>query len=155
MTPHPAAPFRLLMRLPVPWVFVLGYLLGAAAQPVWQIRLGHAQSAGLATFAAGAALAAWGWFTFLKARTTTVPGKASAALVTWGPYRFTRNPMYVGLTVAYVGEALLLGQVWPLFVLPAVVAYVNWVVIPVEEARLTEVFGDRYIAYRSRVRRWV
>ena len=63
--------------------------------------------------------------------------------------------MYVGLTLAYLGEAGLLRQFWPIVVLPLVVAYVNWVVIPVEEAKLSEVFGAEYDRYRARVRRWV
>ena len=63
--------------------------------------------------------------------------------------------MYVGLLVAYVGEALILRQIWPLLFLPLVVAYVNWVVIPVEEGKLTEVFGDKYRGYQARTRRWL
>lgn len=63
--------------------------------------------------------------------------------------------MYVGLTLAYVGEAGILRQAWPLVLLPLVVAYVNWIVIPLEEARLTDVFRAEYDQYRARVRRWV
>jgi protein-S-isoprenylcysteine O-methyltransferase Ste14 len=63
--------------------------------------------------------------------------------------------MYVGLTLAYLGEAGILRQVWPMLLLPLTVAYVNWVVIPVEEGKLTEVFGEEYERYRARVRRWV
>jgi protein-S-isoprenylcysteine O-methyltransferase Ste14 len=106
-------------------------------------------------FATGAAIAGWGWLTFRRTRTTTVPGRASSSLVTWGPYRFTRNPMYLGLTLAYLGEAGILRQTWPVMLLPLTVAYVNWVVIPVEEAKLKEVFGEKYERYRARVRRWV
>ena len=63
--------------------------------------------------------------------------------------------MYVGLVVAYVGEALILRQIWPLLLLPLVVAYVNWVVIPVEEVKLREVFGDKYRDYQAKTRRWL
>lgn len=66
--------------------------------------------AGALLFLLGATIAGWGLVIFRRARTTTVPGRASAALVTWGPYRFSRNPMYVGLTLAYLGEAGLLRQ---------------------------------------------
>jgi protein-S-isoprenylcysteine O-methyltransferase Ste14 len=76
-------------------------------------------------------------------------------MVTWGPYRFTRNPMYVGLTIAYLGEALLLHQLWPVVLLPLVIAYVHWIVIPLEESKLQEAFGDHYVQYRARVGRWV
>ena len=63
--------------------------------------------------------------------------------------------MYVGLIMAYVGEAGILRQRWPLLLLPLVVAYVNWIVIPLEESTLARVFGDHYERYRARVRRWV
>ena len=149
------SPFRWLMRVPVPWVFVLVYLVGVAVERFRPSDLRVGLAAGVVVFSLGAAVAGWGLATFHEARTTTVPGRASARLVTWGPYRFSRNPMYVGLSLAYVGEALLLRQAWPLALLPLVVAYVNWVVIPVEEAKLTEVFGAEYLSYRARTRRWL
>lgn len=153
-------PFRVLMRIPVPWVFVLTYLLGVAIERVTNsLTIGGAVSwagaAGAALLAVGATIAGWGLLTFRRAGTTTVPGQPSSQLVTWGPYRFTRNPMYVGLTLAYLGEAGLLRQLWPVVLLPLTIAYVNWVVIPVEEAKLEEVFGTTYERYRSLVRRWV
>jgi protein-S-isoprenylcysteine O-methyltransferase Ste14 len=106
-------------------------------------------------FVIGVIVAGWGWLTFRRADTTTVPGERSARLVTWGPYRFTRNPMYVGLALGYLGEAGILRQLGPVLLLPCVVAYVNWVVIPLEEYRLHEVFGAQFDDYRARVRRWV
>ena len=153
-------PIRLLLRVPVPWVFVLTYLLGAALQSIRSTAISPEAArmstiAGGVLFAAGAGIAGWGLFLFQKARTTTVPGESSAKLVTWGPYRFTRNPMYVGLTIAYLGEAGLLKQIWPVLLLPFTLAYLNWIVIPVEEAKMKEVFQDAYEQYRSRVRRWI
>jgi protein-S-isoprenylcysteine O-methyltransferase Ste14 len=156
-----AGPFRLLMRVPVPWVFVLTYLIGVGLEYVWPVRVSGEASArvtlslGAALFALGAVIAGWGLVTFRRAGTTTVPGKPSSQLVTWGPYRFSRNPMYVGLATAYLGEAFLLRQVWPAALLPIVLAYVNWAVIPVEQARLAEVFDAEYAAYQRRVRRWL
>jgi protein-S-isoprenylcysteine O-methyltransferase Ste14 len=153
-------PFRFLLHVPVPWVFVLNYLLGVALERLHPrvISPEAAQMstiAGAVLFAAGAVIAGWGLILFRKARTTTVPGRSSAQLVTSGPYRFTRNPMYVGLSLAYLGEAGLLKQMWPAILLPLIIAYVNWTVIPVEEAKLEEVFPDQYRKYRSRVRRWI
>ncbi len=148
------------MRVPVPWVFVLTYLVGVGLEYAWPLNVGVKAVPGLGVaggvvFCLGAVIAGWGLLTFRRARTTTVPGKASSRLVTWGPYRFSRNPMYVGLTLAYLGEAGILRQVWPVLLLPLTVAYVHWVVIPVEEGKLNEVFGDEYERYRARVRRWV
>src|SRR5215813_8750618 len=120
-------PLRLVMQhVPVPWVFVLTYLCGVGLEyalpmpPALKALVG-AKLAGAGLFVAGAALAGWGWATFRRALTTTVPGQASSRLVTWGPYRFSRNPMYVGLIIAYLGEAAMLRQVWPVFLLPLIV----------------------------------
>ena len=154
------SPFRLLLRVPVPWVFILTYLFGAGQEYAFPLRASNAKSRGVSVaggvlFAIGAIIAGWGLVTFRRARTTTVPGESSSRLVNWGPYRFSRNPMYVGLTLAYLGEAGILQQVWPVILLPLTVAYVNWVVIPLEESKLREVFGGRYDEYRMKVRRWL
>jgi protein-S-isoprenylcysteine O-methyltransferase Ste14 len=152
---------QLSIPLPVPWVYVLVYLAGIPLERLVPLRSPiqladrTTLAAGLATFALGAAIAAWGWITFHRAGTTRVPGESSSELVTWGPYRFTRNPMYLGLAIAYVGEALIQRQLWPFLLLSLVIAYVNWIVIPVEQAKLTEVFGERYVRYQGEVRRWI
>ena len=151
---------RFLMRVPVPWVFVLTYLLGVALESVRPRAISPTAAlvctiTGGVLFVVGGVIAGWGLLIFRKAGTTTVPGQLSMKLVTWGPYRFTRNPMYLGLALAYLGEAGLLKQVWPILVLPLTLAYVNWTVIPVEEARLKEAFQDKYELYRSHVRRWI
>jgi protein-S-isoprenylcysteine O-methyltransferase Ste14 len=153
-------PFRVMMRIPVPWVFVLTYLMGVGMEYVLPLHVAALSVPGVRVgggmvFVVGAVIAGWGLLTFKRARTTTVPGRASCRLVTWGPYRWSRNPMYVGLCLAYVGEAGILGQIWPLVFLPLTVAYLNWVVVPVEEAKLSEVFAGDYDRYRARVRRWI
>lgn len=151
-------PIRRLMIVPVPWVFVLTYLVGASLEYVRPRAIStqiHTGAVGGVLFALGAMVAGWSLTIFHKARTTTVPGRISASLVTWGPYRVSRNPMYVGLVLAYLGEAGMLKQVWPVLLLPLTVIYINWIVIPVEEGRLTEVFRDEYEQYRARVRRWI
>ena len=157
---RPGGLFQPLLRVPVPWVFVVTYFVGVGlesafgrSRPPVGGRL--VTIAGIALFMAGAALAGWGWLIFHKAGTTKTPGQSSTTLVTRGPYRITRNPMYVGLAAAYLGEAGILNQVWPVLVLPLALAYVHWIVIPVEEARLRESFGAAYARYRARVRRWL
>ena len=150
----------LLMHIPVPWVFIIAYFVGVALQGFLPVELPPtphriARIAGFILLPAGVVLAAWCLTIFRRQRTTTIPGEQSRALVTWGPYRFSRNPMYVSLTLAYLGEAGLLVQVWPLLPLVAVLGYLNWTVIPIEEERLQETFGGAYAEYRSRVRRWL
>jgi protein-S-isoprenylcysteine O-methyltransferase Ste14 len=153
---RPRQPF---LHMPVPWVFIAGYLLGVGVQLLVPVHL-SAPAAALALrvaggvlFLTGAGFMAWPLLMFRKAATTTVPGQTPNELVTTGPYRLTRNPMYVGLVLAYLGEAGLLVQTWPLLFLPLAVAYVNWFVIPVEEATLRRF--DGYAKYAASVRRWV
>ena len=151
---------RTLLRVPVPWVFVLTYLVGAGLEAVFHLGgfmrdYNFLTLTGSAVFVLGAALAGWGWLIFRRARTTRVPGETSTTLVTWGPYRFTRNPMYVGLSVAYLGEAGILHQVVPIVLLPLTIAYLNRAVIPVEEERLHAVFGAQYERYGRKVHRWL
>lgn len=153
-------PIRVLMHVPVPWVFVLAYLIGTGLEFLYpsyaEVKSLHGiRVIGTVLLAIGAVIAGWSLSIFFRARTTTVPGKMSSRLVTWGPYRFSRNPMYIGLTLAYLGEAGILRQLWPLLFLPITLAYLNWIVIPVEEARLAEAFGTDYKEYRGKVRRWI
>jgi protein-S-isoprenylcysteine O-methyltransferase Ste14 len=157
-------PIRLLLHVPVPWVFVLTYLIGVVLEFAIPLHIRfHIRSAwlvgpgvvGAVLFSSGAAIAGWSLLIFRKAGTTTVPGRSSRQLVTWGPDRISRNPMYVALVLAYLGEAALLRQLGPVILLPATIAYIHWIVIPVEEARLREVFQEAYDEYRAHVRRWI
>jgi protein-S-isoprenylcysteine O-methyltransferase Ste14 len=157
----PPLPFRWLLRVPVPWVFVLAYLAGMGLQRLLPratyspetLHILH--SAGIALWIAAIAIAGWALILFHLRRTTTTPGEISKAFVAQGPYRWSRNPMYVGLTLAYLGEMSWQAQILPLLFLPLVIAYLQWVVIPLEEARLRESFGETYAAYCARVRRWL
>ena len=83
------------------------------------------------------------------------PWLPSPSMIVRGPYRFTRNPMYVGLTSLMAGIGLLLDSVWVLALcLPALVT-VHFLAVVREEAYLTEKFGEEYIRYREKVRRYV
>src|ERR1700757_4420012 len=120
-------PLRLLMHIPVPWVFIITYLIGVSLEFAYPFYTGTepfrgVRVAGIVLLAIGTVIAFSGLLIFFRARTTTVPGRTSSKLVTWGPYRFSRNPMYVGLVVAYLGEAMILSQVWPLLLLPVTMA---------------------------------
>ena len=67
-----------------------------------------------------AALSAWAMVTFLRERTPVFPNRPARRLVTWGPYRFSRNPMYLSLSVLYLGVSVLVNTIWPLLLLPMV-----------------------------------
>jgi protein-S-isoprenylcysteine O-methyltransferase Ste14 len=92
---------------------------------------------------------------FRKHQTTIKPGQVSNRLMIGGPYRLTRNPIYVGMVLVLAGVALLLGGIAAWFVLPVFTWLIARNVIPVEESMLEERFGQEYQDYRSRVRRWI
>jgi len=105
--------------------------------------------------AAGIGLLLWAWFHFRQWRTTPVPFGTPSALVLTGPYRWTRNPMYLGIVLVLVGLVFLLGSPWFLLVPAGFWQIVNRLFIPYEEARLTELFGRDYQAFTVTVRRWL
>ena len=79
----------------------------------------------------------------------------TTALAVGGPYRFTRNPMYLGLVFITAGLALLANALWPLILLPVVIVILRRAVIDREERYLTAKFGEEYLQYKARVRRWL
>jgi protein-S-isoprenylcysteine O-methyltransferase Ste14 len=111
--------------------------------------------AGALVAALGLALAFAGVVAVIRHRTTIVPHHPVATLLTGGAYRFSRNPMYTGLAIAYLGLALVFGSWWPLVLWPLVIVAVRQLVIRPEEDYLTRRFGPTYTGYRSRVRRWL
>jgi protein-S-isoprenylcysteine O-methyltransferase Ste14 len=115
----------------------------------------EAASAGAALALLGLAFAGWALLTFLQAKTTPHPNHPVNALVTWGPYRVSRNPMYVGLSSLTVGLALLANTPWILATLPFVWLALRRLVIEREEAYLERKFGDEYVAFKTRTRRWI
>jgi len=135
-----------LMHIPVPWVFVIAYLVGIGIQLEFPVSIGSAnwltvtQVLGILLLAVGAALAVWAQWIFRREHTTTVPTKTTTSLVVWGPYRFSRNPMYLGLFLSFGGISVALTFVWSILLLFVVLYYVNSVVIPVEERQLRRNF---------------
>ena len=92
---------------------------------------------------------------FAQAGTNIVPLTQSTALVTTGMFRHTRNPMYLGMTLTLAGLAVLLNRVLPWLILPVFVAILRWHFIRHEESLMAQTFGDRYLEYAARVRRWM
>ena len=102
------------------------------------------------------ALPVWAFLMFRRAGTEIDPtSPTNRALVVDGPYRYTRNPMYLGLVLVTLGIAIGIGA-WPMFLAPvAVFATANWVHIPFEEAKMRRQFGAAFDEYTARVRRWI
>jgi protein-S-isoprenylcysteine O-methyltransferase Ste14 len=103
----------------------------------------------------GFAISLTGILTFRLAGTTMFPFAPASRLVRHGPYRFTRNPMYLGATITYIGFAMVLNTGWPVILLPVVIWAMVRYVIRYEEAYLEQTFGAEYAEYRKRVRRWL
>lgn len=97
----------------------------------------------------------WSLWLFHRHRTGLLPGQATYSVIEQGPYRLSRNPLYVGLLSLYLGLTLLVPTFWGLVLVPAAVLLVRWGAIDPEERYLRERFGAPYDAYASRVRRWL
>ncbi len=100
-------------------------------------------------------LAAWCVGLFRRAGTNVPTNKPVTAIVTGGPYRFSRNPIYVALTALSAGVALWANSWWMLGLLLPTFVIMNIGVVDREERYLTAKFGDDYLAYKARVRRWL
>jgi protein-S-isoprenylcysteine O-methyltransferase Ste14 len=108
-----------------------------------------------AFIALGLAGVLWAWLHFWTHRTTPIPTGRPSALVTGGPYRWSRNPMYLGIGSCLVGIVFLAGS--PAFLLAPTAFYIvaDRVFIPYEEAKLQGLFGAHYVDFKRRVRRWL
>ena len=144
--------------MPPPVVYGAGFLAGAVVEravPTPAIPGPVRVAAGAAGAAALAALDTRAMLLFRRSATPVNPARPASRLVTDGPYRFTRNPMYVGMALAYAGGAVAAQRLWSLATLPLVLRWVDRAVVPREERHLEETFGVEYEAYRGRVPRWL
>jgi protein-S-isoprenylcysteine O-methyltransferase Ste14 len=154
----PDAPATSGVRFPPPLIYLAGFAAGVGlelAVPIDDLPgvvtvLGTALCAALWVALDGVATVS-----FARAKTSMVPMKPTTALVTSGPYRLTRNPMYVGMAFLYAAFALGFGVIWALAVLPVVLLAVDRLVIAKEEPYLEARFGDQYRDYKRGVRRWL
>lgn len=148
------------VRILPPLVYLAALVLGFAVQLAWPVPLAHEDvtmflTIGIALIALGAWLIAGALRGFRAASTSVVPVRPTTALVLDGPYRYTRNPMYLGMLLVSVGITLAANAVWPLALLPFVVAIMNREVIVREEKYLSRKFGGEYEVYKRRTRRWI
>ncbi|MHC3747446.1 methyltransferase family protein [Stutzerimonas stutzeri] len=104
---------------------------------------------------AGVLLMLWAGLLMLWRKTTVNPYGKPAKLLEEGPFRFSRNPIYLADSLIYLGIALLWASLWPWLLFPAVIVTMQRGVIVHEERLLIQLFGDDYRAYCARVRRWL
>jgi protein-S-isoprenylcysteine O-methyltransferase Ste14 len=141
-----------------PVLFVGALLTGAALDwliPLPMLAPTAGRVPGIALVVVGLILALWCIGLFHRAGTNAPTHLAATALVTDGPYRFSRNPMYLAMTVLSIGVALWANSAWMLGLLIPTFVLLNIGVIGPEERYLEAKFGDAYRQYRGRVRRWL
>ena len=148
---------RDLIDLPPAWATLAGAIMWLLARhlPVFDFNGPDWRLAGIALIVAGLILMAWSAVHFWMARTTVIPRRNASALVTDGPYRFSRNPIYLGDAMALVGWGLFLGALSAFVVLPGFVMLINRRFIRGEEAALKAAFPDEFAAFARRTRRWI
>ena len=130
-----------LLQLAIAWRF--------ATQSGWRVPLG------LALVLLGVAAVAWVIVWMRRTHQDPDPRKPTPELIVGGPFRFSRNPIYVGMVLIQAGVGLALGNLWILFLLAPTLWILQRGVIEKEEAYLIRKFGDAYVAYTRSVRRWL
>jgi protein-S-isoprenylcysteine O-methyltransferase Ste14 len=150
------------LRVPLkpPVLFFIALLTGAGLGHVrpwgllavaFQVRLGI----GCALFLSAVSLGGWGLWTLRRFKTSPEFGQPVTTIVQEGPYRFSRNPLYLALVLVLVGFAFALDNAWLALEVPLLGLALDRLVIAREEPFLQEIFGAEYEAYRARVRRWL
>lgn len=155
----PETPDHADVRVLPPLLFLGSIGLGVLAQLA--LPLGFASQSGLrvalglAVVALGVAALAWTLVWMRRTHQDPDPREPSPELIVGGPFRWSRNPIYVGMTLIQIGVGIALGNAWLLLLLVPTVAVLQREVIAKEEAYLTRKFGDAYVAYQRSVRRWL
>ncbi len=146
------------IRVPPPLIYLLALLLGLLLNRRLHVPFlprGVARLLGWPFVGGAMTLAAWFARTMRAADTTMHINKPVSRVVQDGPFRFSRNPGYLSLTMLYAGIAVLRNALWAIVLLPLVVYVIQREVIEREEGYLERTFGEEYLAYKARVRRWV
>ncbi|MBX2800124.1 MAG: isoprenylcysteine carboxylmethyltransferase family protein [Myxococcales bacterium] len=141
-------------NVPIPRAYLAALLPGGALHLFLGLELLHetwiGHALGWPALATGFAVAAW-----CVSTAAGVDVAQPSAIVVDGPYRVSRNPMYLAWTFLGVGMALVANSVWMIVATLAATLYTHFVTIPREEGSMAELFGDEYAAYTTRVRRWL
>jgi protein-S-isoprenylcysteine O-methyltransferase Ste14 len=146
------------VRFPPPLIYVVGLVAGYLLErkyPVATLPRNLSIAGGIVLCVAGLLVIRSAARTVWKANSSIIPMRPTTAIVSEGVFQLTRNPMYLGMVVIYVGIALLIRSPWALVLLPLVVLGVDRLVIAKEERYLRGKFGETYGNYCSKVRRWI
>lgn len=143
---------------PPPLIFAVPGTVAALAghyYPVEVLPQPFALILGVVLTVAGIAFEVWALPKFRQAQTSVIPYQPTTAIIETGPFAVTRNPIYLGMALLYAGITLVINTVWPLVLLPFLLVVMQRGVIEREERYLERKFGEQYLSYKSRVRRWI
>ncbi len=144
--------------VPPPLVYLPAVAVGFLLHRYWPIAVlptSAQYTVGPVLLAVSAAIMPLVLREFRKAHTNFAPRKPTTSIITGGPFRFSRNPSYLSLTVVCLGIAVVADKVWIIVALVPVLVFMNYVVIPREEQYLEGKFGEEYLRYKRSVRRWL
>jgi len=149
------------IRVLPPVVFAGGLLAGGLVQRFWPFPIVPSGAVGLLRDSGGvvvgltSALALWAVHAMKAVGTSPNPARPTTALTFSGPYRFTRNPMYLAFALMSAGVAAVANALWPLLSVPIIVLAIQRIAIRPEERYLAAKFGSEYLAFKDRVPRWL
>jgi protein-S-isoprenylcysteine O-methyltransferase Ste14 len=149
------------VRIPPPFLPLLTVLVGVGLNFIWPLAVGASLPVwirivlGAILVAAGFGLAVGAMKRFIATGQRPEPWETTPEIVESGPFRFTRNPMYVGMVLFCVAIGVMLANGWILILSPLCALGIQYVAIRHEEAYLEQKFGEQYLAYKRNVRRWL
>jgi len=146
------------VRLHPPVIYAISILSGIVLNNLWPLVMPFGLNGRLyggCVIAAAIFIAGWSLFEFHRASTDVRPDRPDSELITTGPYRYTRNPLYIVLSLVQLTVAIWLNNLWVLLLLPLSVMVITSYAISREEHYLEKLFGQEYLDYKTRVRRWI
>ena len=145
------------VRVHPPIIYAISILSGIGMNNLWPLAMPfglHGRFYGGIIIVVATLVAAWALLHFHRHDTDVRPDKPDSALIISGPYRFTRNPLYMVLTLVQITAAVWLDNLWILLLVIASVIVITRYAITREELYLEQLFGQEYLKYKQRVRRW-
>jgi len=146
-------------RIILPPILLITCLIGMIALQQYgettALITGVAKNLGYLFIALGIGLPVWGAQIFKRVETNILPYKSPDKLVTEGPFKFSRNPMYLGMLLVLIGVGVRLGILESLYFIGVFFAVANWWYIPFEEGKMDKMFGEQFTDYKKQVRRWL
>ncbi|MCP4419123.1 MAG: isoprenylcysteine carboxylmethyltransferase family protein [Chloroflexi bacterium] len=158
VSPNQTSPAGVKVMIKPPRLFLFSIVAGLVLQLIWPLALGGSGWLiwlGLSLISGGLGIMFWGDGEFKRWQTAVNPDYTTTYLVQSGPYRFSRNPMYLAFVIIQLGVGLAVNSWWLLLTLLPAWVILRWGVIAREENHLAKLFGQGYVEYQTAVRRWL